>query len=365
VNGKHRHPATVHLTRAAALLVALGAAAFMLHSKPSSKSPAAASPEQRVEQVYKGAMPGPVKEKTADGARITPLFFLDAQRFVGTASAADGSVRFLLENGTGERELRKLPKVQTPEFAGFAVSGDRLVWMELTTTTDGLAHTQIWTIDNLGAAPRMVTADTGDVALYDKRDDVVIHNGQISWVAAARTDLPTTEVRSVPVTGGKVTVDSREGAYTINTWPWLVSVSLGADGPVEMSNMDTSERVVVGAQANELMACSPVWCRAVIIGSTENSTVIEVLKPDGSKRLRTASGNVAASIVDVALLDRFEIYSRPGGKLVLVDLEQNKTATIANGIGQVASRGPVIWWSTGDNETIQWHVLDLRSLNKP
>ncbi|HCU48547.1 MAG TPA: hypothetical protein DGG94_01725 [Micromonosporaceae bacterium] len=69
--------------------------------------------------------------------------------------------------------------------------------------------------------------------------------------------------------------------------------------------------------------------------------------------------------MDVALLDRYEVYSHADGRLALFDLEERRSITIARNISQVASRGPVLWWSTGDNETLAWHVLDLRTLTKP
>jgi hypothetical protein len=139
-------------------------------------------------------------------------------------------------------------------------------------------------------------------------------------------------------------------------------VNIGDDAPIELRNLETDERTVVRPKSSELMACSPDWCRALIVGTTAASTVIEVLKADGSLRLRTAAGSVAASTVDVAVLDRFEIYSYSGGKLVLFDLETRKPAVIAQAVTQVASRGPMLWWTTGDNETTAWHVLDLREL---
>ncbi len=134
---------------------------------------------------------------------------------------------------------------------------------------------------------------------------------------------------------------------------------------MELFNVDTDQKVVVNVQNNELMACSPVWCRSVIIGSTAASTVIEALKPDGSQRFRVATGNVAASTVDVGLLDRYEVYSYGNGKLALYDLGDRRTITIAKSISQASARGPMVWWSTGDNEAIAWHVIDLRTLAKP
>jgi hypothetical protein len=365
--GKHRHPATVRITSALALCVALTAAGFMLLSKPAAQSAPqpAASGELTLEKAFPGKGPVTVKAKVADGARYTPLFFLDANRSVGTATAPDGASRLVLVTPAGERELRRLPKAQTPEYAGFAVQDQRLAWLELTNKADGTAESKLWAIDNDTAAPHMITADTGDVALFDRRDDVVIHDGKVSWAAAARTETPVTEIRTVPLKGGKVTVQNVEGAYSIAAWPWLTTVNLGQDGPIELRNLDTQERTVVGVQANELMACSPVWCRSVIIGSTAASTVIDLLKPDGSLRLRVASGSVAASSVDVALLDRYEVYTYGSGKLAIYDLNDRRMIIVAKTTSQVASRGAMLWWSTGDNETTIWHALDLRTLAKP
>jgi hypothetical protein len=171
-----------------------------------------------------------------------------------------------------------------------------------------------------------------------------------------------TEIRTVSVNGGAVSVDPLQGAFQLAGWPWLSTVNIGVDAPIELRNLETDERTVVRAQSSELMACSPKWCRALIVGTTASSTIIEMVKPDGSLRLRTADGSVAASTVDVALLDRYEIYSYSGGKLVLFDLETRKPAVIGHGVTQVVSRGPMLWWTTGDNETTAWHVLDLREL---
>lgn len=351
-----------------ALVVALIASAFMLLGKPPAQSkPAAAAPaaELTLDSAFSGKKPAAVPAKVKDGARFTPLFFLDEQRALGMATAPDGASRLILITPSGERELRRLPKSETPEFAGFAFQEPRLVWMELTNSADGTPHTRLWTIDTEAATPRMITADTGDVALFDRSDDVVIHDGQVSWLAAARTDTPVTEIRTVAIAGGKVKVRTKEGAFSIATWPWLTSVNLGQDGPVDLFNLDNLERKVVAVQANELMACSPTWCRSVIIGSTAASTVIEMLKTDGTLRMRVATGSVAASTVDVALLDRYEVYSYGTGKLVLYDLVDRRMITVAKSVSQVASRGPMLWWSTGDNETIAWHALDLRTLAKP
>ncbi|GIH08720.1 hypothetical protein Rhe02_67870 [Rhizocola hellebori] len=354
---------TLRLTSLIALVVALIATGVMLVAKPVEHGPAASAAEVTLAQAFPGAKPKPVKATLADGTTVTPLFFVDTQRMLGTIRKPSGETQLVLRTPTGERVLRSLPNSQTPEFAGFAAFEGRVVWLELTMTTRGTTETRLWTIDSDAAAPRMVTADTGDVALFDKRDDVVIHDGLVTWLAAARTDTPQTEVRTVSINGGQVKVDTRDSAYAFAAWPWLSKVNTsGMDGPTELLNLATGERKTVAPKGSELLACSPKWCRALVIGSTASSTIIEMARPDGSERLRTAAGSVAASTVDVALLDRYEIYSYAGGKLVLFDLQTRKSVVIALGVTQVMSRAPMLWWTTGDNETTAWHLLDLREL---
>jgi hypothetical protein len=361
--GRHRHPATLRITTMVSLAVALAATVIILMVKPNSPAakPSASSGgggELTLAQAYPKAKVVPV-----GGAGYAPLFFLDENRTVGTVTGADGSVTLVIK---GQRELRKIPKAQSPEFAGFVADGERLVWLELTIGGQGQTESRLWTIDSAQAPARMITADLGDVALFDKRDDLVLHDGEVSWVAAAQTDTPQTEIRTVPLKGGKVKVDRRDGAFAFAGWPWISSVSIGQSGPVELRNLLTNQRIVVPVQPNGITSCSPSWCRSIIIGSGQSSTVIELQKPDGSKRFVAARGSVTASIVDVGLLDRFDMYSYSGGRLVLYDIEGQRSITLErSGATQVLCRGSILWWATGDNEAVQWKALNLQRLITP
>ncbi len=352
MTGRHRDPRTLRLTGLLSLGVAIVAAGAMLALKPSSPSP---------QTTVATEVPLPVQPATlsVDGG-FQPLYFASETIAVGMVEDSAGSIRLLLRNGESLRELRRLPKAQSPEFAGFVADGDRIVWVELTQQQRGL-----WTLDNPSATPRLVAADIGDIALFDKSDDLVLHDGEVSWVAAAPGDKPTTEVRTVALTGGKVRVNPIEGAYSFTGWPWLTTVNMGDLTPIELRNVQTDERINVVVQPNELVSCSPKWCRSIIIGAGEANTLIELQRPDGKDRFRSASGSVAASTVDVAMLDRFDIYSRPGGQLLLFDIAAKRTILAATGVGIVVSRGHMLAWSTGDNETTVWHVLDLRRLLNP
>ena len=91
--------------------------------------------------------------------------------------------------------------------------------------------------------------------------------------------------------------------------------------------------------------------------------MIELRRTDGSDRFRAASGRVGASLMDVALLDRFEVYAYSGGRLVVLDIKRRHLIELAKaGVNRVLSRGTTLCWATVDNEATTWHALDLAKL---
>ncbi|GAB4048818.1 TolB-like translocation protein [Catellatospora paridis] len=364
--GRHRHPATLPVTRAVALGAALTAAAVMLALSPQQPAPPR-SAEPALTEAYPTATVRDTPGMLADGSVYSPLYFVSATASVGTAPSAGGDdVRLLLRDGGRERELRRTPKDSAAEFAGFTSDGTILAWVELSGDAGGAGRTGIWTARLDGGAPQLVTADTGAVMLFDKQGDLALHDGQLSWMADAGKP-GYSAIYTVPLAGGRPVVRELAGGYAISAWPWLVSEAVADAGAIELNNPQTAERILVGVQAGELMTCSATWCRSLIIGSTEASTVIELMRPDGSERLRTATGAVSSATTDVAVLDRFEVYTRTTQgltttRVMLYDLKTRSPALVTANAGRVACRGGVLWWSTGDNETLLWHALDLRML---
>ncbi|MFD0594769.1 hypothetical protein ACFQZ4_22165 [Catellatospora coxensis] len=259
-----------------------------------------------------------------------------------------------------------MPKDSAAEFAGFTSDGTVLAWIELSSDADGAGRSGIWTVPLAEGAPRLLTEDTGIVMLFDKQGDLALHDGQLSWMADVGKP-GVSAIHTVPLAGGRPVVREMTGGYAISAWPWLVSEPVADAGSIELSNPQTAERVLVGVQSGELMTCSVTWCRSLIIGSTEASTVIELLRPDGSDRVRTVTGAVSSAIADVAVLDRFEVYTRSTQgltttRVMLYDLKTRSLSLVTPNAGRIACRGGVLWWSTGDNETLTWHALDLRKL---
>ena len=49
-------------------------------------------------------------------------------------------------------------------------------------------------------------------------------------------------------------------------------------------------------------------------------------------------------------------------QLYVFDTKERKLVLVSGGVATVIARGAMLWWSTGDNETAEWHALDLRTL---
>ncbi len=372
-----QRPARTRRYGLVSLAVAVAAAATFLAGSPPRRTPPAAggaSPAlPTLAQAFPAAKPSEAPGLLTGGAVFTPLTYLDARTAIGTAPSADKSAaRLLLRAGSEPpRELRNVPADQNPQFAGFVASGDDVVWAESTADTAGHAQTRLWKANwRTAAAPTPLTADTGDAIFFNSQYDLVIADGRVHWAAAARSQDIRTEVRSVPLAGGKVKVRTVPGAYSLSAWPWLVSAGSGQSGPVDLVNLQTDQKVHVPAAQTELLSCSPAWCRVLVLTGTGGPARVDLMRVDGSQRQRIAGGQASSSTADVGLLDRFEVLSQNGStgsptssqQLMLYDTTKKTTLLVSNGVGMVFARAGVLAWSTGDNEALVWHALDLRTL---
>jgi hypothetical protein len=363
-----RRPARRRVAGLAGLAVALAAAGTLLALSPDPKQP-----PRTVPQVWPGAERADLPGGLPDGAMYSPVYFLDAKASLGTAPDPAGTTqRLVLRGADGSvRELRRLPVDGTPQFGGFVRAGDEVAWAESVSGADGTARTRMWVANVAsGAAPRLLTEDTGDVVLFNSQYDMVIAGDRLYWVAVSPQGDTATEVRSVPLAGGAVSVREEPGAWALSAWPWLVSAGSGQTGPVQLRNMDTGQVTTVGAAPTELATCGPAWCRVLVLAG-DGPSRIDLMRPDGGDRRRVAGGAATASVIDVALLDRFEVLSQSSGdqsapisaqQLLLYDLKEKRVVVVADGVGIVQSRGGLLWWSTGNSETTAWHTLDLRTL---
>jgi hypothetical protein len=292
-----------------------------------------------------------------DGAAYQPLFFLDAATSVGTAPRKD-QLRLLVRTEARVRVLRSLPG--DGSFQAVTGSGTTLAWIE--NTGGGLA---LWTSDASGV--RRVTTDVGKFRSYRSENDLVLADGQARWVAVDESG--TTEVRSVALTGGPVSVRSLPGSWRLAGWPWLVDGVTDTRGAGALRNAETGEQRPVTRTAQAATDCSPEYCRVVSIDD-DGWSRIELMRPDGSERSTIAEGDVNTAVVDVAPLGRFEIWVRIGtnseltgnAELLVHEIATNRTVQISPDAGQITYRGGVLWWTAGSLSTFVRHSLDLRTI---
>jgi hypothetical protein len=304
--------------------------------------------------------------RLADGVPYTPLSYLDAGTSLGTAPTSDGTaVRLLLRGQTGEpKELRRIAIDRSPKFSAFAIDGEWVHWVELT----GAARS-LWRADvRTGTAPVPLTSDTGEMLFRDSQYDLVVGEGKVHWVAAAPGDDRVTEVRSVPVAGGMVTTKRVDGKASLSAWPWLI-VTGDAGSPVQLRNLSTGATVRPPVGINEVVSCSASWCRAIIVAQDGAIRRFDLMRPDGSQRRQVAAAEVTAAVVDVAILDRFDLVSylpdpsvmRPA-QLLLYDLRSATFTLISEAAVSVGTGNGVLWWSEPGKQAGDSYALDLRTL---
>lgn len=341
------------------LAVALAAAvALLAGTVPSAPAPGpVAGTRITVEQAWPDADRAELRDLT-----VEPIHFLDATTAVGTVTTG-GRVKLLIEKDGISRELRDLPAAADPRFEGMTASGDRLVWAE---SVNG-KPVEIWSVGTGGEAPRRLTADTGNTLFYGNQFDLVVAGGRVYWVAGEGN--ATTQIRSVALSGGAVTVREEKGQWALSAWPWLTDDTGGQSGEVRMRNLTTGAEITVPFSGAEWGMCVPTWCRvSVMTGS--GSARIDLMHPDGTQRRRVAGTDTQAGVNDVAVLDRFEILSVPGpdsdltgtAALLVHDLETGRDVPLAVAADLAATKDGMLWWSTGDQETAVWHTLDLRTI---
>ena len=348
------------LTAWIALAVALLAGALLILRMPD-RSPAPAVTEVRP-AAWPSAQSAELPGNLSDGPVFQPLYFLDARTAVGTAPSPDGADVRLLVNGSGVRELRRRPLAGGPEFNNVTVAGDTLVW------TESLAGqpVEVWAAALPGGAAHRLTADTGDAVFYGSQYDLVVADGRVHWVASVK-DGASTEIRSVALTGGAVSVRNEPGTWALTAWPWLVDGGPDNPGATRLRSLTDNRETQVPSTG--LTTCGAVWCRIMVMSSA-GLVGIDLMHPDGSARQRVAGSAAGAAVTDAAILDRFAVLSEAqpdsdltGTEALLVyDLKTDRTVQISVAVTGAFARGGVLWWSTGDQDNLRWHTLDLRTV---
>ena len=352
----------------AALAVALVAAGVLLATAPGRGGTPDPGGPLTASTAWPHAQRADIPGNLPDGPVFTPSLFLDAHTAVGTAPSPDArSSRLLIREADGRtRELRRLPVSSDPVFDTVTAAGDTIAWTERVAS----GNVQIWAADRRGGGrPRRLVTDAGHVLFYASPYDLVIADGRIQWAAAPSSGRPVTEIRSVRLTGGPVSIRTEPGEWGLTAWPWLTDGNAQPTGTTRLRNLATGRDVKIQTSGAELATCTPTWCRVTVM-SGGGVARIDLMHPDGSARRRIAGGTAGEAVPDVAVLDRFEILAQPepysdmtGTEALLVyDIATRRTVNVSAAVTGAGYGSGVLWWSTGNQDSIVWHTLDLRTV---
>jgi hypothetical protein len=353
---------------AAGVLVVVVALALPLPQAPPA--PSIQDAPVRLSAVWPGAKPYPVPAEVSGGIALRPLLVVDPDTMVALVSRADQtSGALVIRTGRGTvRTLRTWTGQPLNTVAAVVVADTEVLWLELSTGDSGGGLVTLWHAPlSQPADPVPLATEPGDLLYYDSGYDLQVVDGTVYWAALGADGGG--EVHSVPLTGGPVRIRRLDKPYALTTWPWVTSSGASRAGDVDLLNLETGERRTVPGGANEVLNCTVSWCRVTTLIDQGQDLLFEVERPDGSDRRKTGSTALTPVNTDVALMDRFEVLASAvtdsgyGQNLWLYDLTAGRQVLLdPAATSSPYSRGPYLWWSTGDNETAVWHILDLRQL---
>jgi hypothetical protein len=307
------------------------------------------------------------------GDAFNPLAIVDPDLAIGAVTDT-ASTRYSLavvSSAGAVRVLETHPADQAPSVDAITATAADFFWMDTLLDAAGTSHTSLWRAARAGGPARLLTADVGKALFANSGYDLQVVGDHLCWVAAPAGGGHRTELRSVPLTGGRVRIRPLPGDEVLTAWPWVTS-SPGATGSrVALDNLATGAHLVVPAPPNQQLTCTPSWCR-MLAANVQDATEIDLVRPDGTDRRRIGDADASAVADDVALRDRFEALATPTPTsspaivielLRLYDIAHHRSVLVSAGASNAGARGDYVWWATGDNETLAWHALDLRSLN--
>ncbi|WP_433221698.1 hypothetical protein ACQP00_21375 [Dactylosporangium sp. CS-047395] len=305
-----------------------------------------------------------------DGTTYTPAAVLDPHHIVVQIADADPDTASLalLDPADPAHPLRldTIPIAGGGSFDAVTVDGGHVYWMSSVADDQNRTRDTLHRADAAGHTT-VLTSDTGDATFRGSSYDLQAADGRIWWTATRGSTVPTTDLRSVPAGGGTVDVRPVDGTYHLTHWPWAVDDGTGGR-PVIQRNLVTGAQRTLDQPIGQDLDCGAVWCRHVV--RTTQGTVVTLGRTDGTAQ--TARINTDGEVplfTDVAIVDRFEFFTAPistqaataSERLTLYDLTNARRVGLAVSTAEGLS-GTWLWWATGDNETMTWHLLDLATL---
>lgn len=305
-----------------------------------------------------------------DGTTFAPAAVLDPHHVVIQIADADPDTASLAlldpADPAHPHRLEQIPIAGGGSFDAVTTDAGHVYWMSSVADDEGGTRSTLHRADPAGNT-NVLTADTGHATFTGSMYDLQAADGRIWWTATRGTTVPTTDLRSVPLAGGTVTARPLDGTYHLTGWPWATDDGIGGQ-PVAQLDLTTGRQRAFTEPPGQDVYCGAIWCRTVV--RTEQSAVVALRRTDGTgQTARINADSEVPVFTDIAALDRFEFLTAPistqattsSERLSLYDLAAGRRVGIAVSTAEGLA-GTWLWWATGDNETMTWHLLDLATL---
>jgi hypothetical protein len=306
-----------------------------------------------------------------DGSSYEPLVFTDAQSSIGFATLQDQSqgLTTALVAVSGDN-VRLLRSYGASNARATATAGDGDVyWLEIEVMLDGTSRTSAWRANLADGTQKQLATDSGRTIVGESAFDLTLVNGRLYWIVKAAQD-GFSELHSVDVAGGPVTARRLPGSFTLRNWPWAVTSGQGLVGPLTLLNLESQETITVVAKKDQVLDCTSDWCHVTTLLNGGQHVEHGLMRPDrsGYRMLSRVDGRYPVS-PQALLLNRFDFQGQtaPGDwqpdQLWLLDVARDRTVLASASYSlQFGTHDSYVWWSSGDNEALQWNLLDLRQL---
>ncbi|GIH20196.1 hypothetical protein [Rugosimonospora africana] len=251
------------------------------------------------------------------------------------------------------------------------MTGGRLFWMHSADNASGAVQSSLWSASISSGSATMLTSDVGQPLLSGSRYDLEPTTDRLYWISADGDRTDVTQLRAVALIGGPVSIRTLTGAWQLIGWPWLVTAPSDPHAPLQFFNLQTDVVTRITVLANKLVARDRVWCRLLPDHRVRHEGT-DLVRPDGMDRQHVADKYSTPIANDPALLDRFEPLLAPVSqtlagtslfRLSLYDTHRRTQVQIDSAVSKAGAQGDYVWGATGDNETLTWHALDLRTLD--
>jgi hypothetical protein len=321
------------------------------------------------------ARPFDMPATVLSGQSYTPQVIVAAGVSIGTVKTPDGTGISLVEVTSTRtpatvRVLQSGLSSSKVSYDAFAVTGTDVYAMRNTTNDDGAGVESLWRIPRAGGRPTLLLADAGGALFQGSADDLQVADGTLRWIATAPQDPSATLLDSMPLPAGPVRSRLLSDQYTLTTYPMLFT-SQPRDSPAPTLTDSITGQVTAMHTTQPGTLCDPLWCILQAADDTGANTV-QLCHPDGRECARLGDANTSLVTTDPTLSDRFVALleqqptmansPNPTVQVFLYDIGRRRTVEVTNAASATFGAGRWLWWSTGDNETLAWHALDINTL---